>query len=42
MAISGMVLFYCSFVALKKQDRVKPNQDFDDYIKSGEVEIFTG
>lgn len=42
MAISGMVLFYCSFVALKKQDRVKPDQEVDDYIQPGEVEEFNG
>ena len=38
----GMVLFYCTFVALKRQDKIKPSQDVDDYIQPGEVEEFGG
>ena len=42
MGLIGMILFYCSFVALKKQDQVKPDQDVDDYIQPGEVEEYSG
>ena len=38
----GMILFYCTFVALKRQDQMKPSQDVDDYIQPGEIEEFGG
>ncbi len=37
-----MVLFYCTFLALRSQDLCSPVRDIDDHELHGEVEMFAG
>lgn len=38
----GMVLFYCTAVALKRQDHTPTPQGLEDYFQPGEKEEFGG
>ncbi len=38
----GMVLFYCTLVAMKRQDEVPTPPGLDDYFQPGEKEEFGG
>jgi hypothetical protein len=38
----GMVLFYCTLVALKRQDDVPVSSALDDFFQPGEKEEFGG
>lgn len=38
----GMVLFFCTFLALRSQDRGRPVEEIRDHELKGEVEWFSG
>lgn len=38
----GMILFFCTFLALRSQDRGRPIEDIHDHELKGEVEWFSG
>ncbi|KAI9875374.1 MAG: hypothetical protein M1830_008567, partial [Pleopsidium flavum] len=37
-----MVIFFCTFLALRSQDTCSPVSNIDDHEVDGEVEIFAG
>lgn len=39
---SGMVLFFCTFIALRALDCGRPVSDIKDYELSGETELYGG
>lgn len=38
----GMILFFCTFLALRSQDRSRPVEEIRDHELKGEVEWFSG
>lgn len=37
-----MVIFYCTFLALRSQDRAKQVEEIRDYELDGELELYAG
>lgn len=37
-----MIIFYCTFLALRSQDLHSPIKDIDDHELHGEAELFAG
>lgn len=37
-----MVLFFCSFLALRSEDTIRPSKNIQDYAIHGEHELFAG